>query len=356
MHSQQAILPMMATDTPVVFLLDDEFVTTEVAPMATPRACEPGPGSLVISDPANKIHISADDLIFDAGNNSVNTNVTSAAIAHSPGFALIFRGRVVTGQFDFGFGTAAYTRRDSFEIAQPTGAIYTGGGISVTALIPIVNNTVYNFTIIRAQSGGAYFVANDVLYWYDNTVNVAALLAWAAVYAPTSSGRLAYWRHAQLPAPWTTDYGIATARVALPAVNETITAEANANIEQTWQAVTGETWELSVRRTDADNRWIIRCDQAGSTIKLIKREAGAESELDSKAQTWTNGTSYRVWVTLDGNRITTYVANAIKNNYASAAFNNAATGVHTNKAGANLIAWPRVLSGGAKTTLARFLA
>lgn len=139
-------------------------------------------------------------------------------------------------------------------------------------------------------------------------------------------------------------------------MDETTTSEANALIEQTWTAVTDETWELSTRRTDDDNRWIVRCDQAGSTIKLIERNAGVETERSSAAQTWTNGTQYRLVVVQDGDAIRTYVANVAKNSYTSASFNNTATGVETDKAGSNLVTYPRTLSGAALAELQRWTA
>lgn len=233
--------------------------------------------------------------------------------------------------------------------ALPTGTNFTG----------FARGQYHKFMLIH-RATGMFFLSNKSgstawqLMHVDNSNN--SLNVYPSITVPTSgTNRFIERIHVfNLSAPFDTDYGIATNRVASPAVDETTTSEANALIEMTWTAVTGETWELSTRRTDDDNRWIVRCDQAGSTIKLIERNAGVETERSSAAQTWTNGTQYRLVVIQDGNTIRTYVANVAKNTYTSASFNNTATGVKTNKAGSNLVTYPRTLSGAALSELQRW--
>lgn len=221
-------------------------------------------------------------------------------------------------------------------------------GGSVTNLGDALTWNTYHEYILVARSLGMFYILDGKLL-YVSTLGNGTFYPAIDVYR--DGVNVDYMRVYQLPAPWDSDYGIAVARVASPAVNEEISSEANAIIEMTWQAATGETWELSVRRTDADNRWLARCDQAGGTIKIIERNGGTETERSSAAQTWTNGTSYRLVVTQDSTTIKTYVDNVPKNSYASATFNQTATGVITNKAGVNLVAWPRTLSGAALAAL-----
>src|SRR5690606_9097667 len=42
--------PRVSGVTPIVWLLRDEFLTDEAAPLASPRTAEPGPGTLTIAD------------------------------------------------------------------------------------------------------------------------------------------------------------------------------------------------------------------------------------------------------------------------------------------------------------------
>jgi len=151
-------------------------------------------------------------------------------------------------------------------------------------------------------------------------------------------------RVTDLTGAWTSDYGIATQRKATSVDSDTITMQANALVEHTITAATGVTQELNVRYTDADNRWIVRMDQAGSTCKLIERNAGTETERASAAQTWTNGSTYRIVVICDGTTITSFVAYVQKNTYASATLNQTATTATVSNAGTNLISWPRTVT------------
>uniref|UniRef100_A0A6M3J8S3 CBM-cenC domain-containing protein n=1 Tax=viral metagenome TaxID=1070528 RepID=A0A6M3J8S3_9ZZZZ len=149
-------------------------------------------------------------------------------------------------------------------------------------------------------------------------------------------------RVALLPAPWNSDWGIAHTRVAIPAVNEVIGMHSDFWLEFTWAAVTGQTWNLWVRRIDDSNGWIVRANQAGSTIKLIEIVAGVETERSSAAQTWTNGTSYRVVVIGDGFDLKVFVANGIKMAYAVAAYyGNTAK---SDRAGVDFASFPRCVS------------
>jgi hypothetical protein len=138
-----------------------------------------------------------------------------------------------------------------------------------------------------------------------------------------------------------TEFGAATNAIASPSSGETATSEANSWNEFTWTAATGETLEWLIRRTDDTHAWIIRCDQAGSTIKIIEVNGG-ETERASAAQTWVDSTEYRVIVIADDESIKTFVDTTAKASYESAAYNKAETGQKISgfAAGADLVCWP----------------
>jgi lysophospholipase L1-like esterase len=83
---------------------------------------------------------------------------------------------------------------------------------------------------------------------------------------------------------------------ATPTTPETVTSASDVWEEITWTPGADEVLELDFRKSDANNRFILRCDQAGGTIKLIQRLASTETEIQSAAQTWTVDTPYRVAV------------------------------------------------------------
>jgi hypothetical protein len=52
---------------PAVFLFDDEFTTTQAAPLGTPRTCEPGPGSWAVTDTNNLLSVASGELVAGYG-------------------------------------------------------------------------------------------------------------------------------------------------------------------------------------------------------------------------------------------------------------------------------------------------
>ncbi len=338
-----------------VFLLRDEFTTDEAAPLASPRTCEPGPGTLTITDVDSRFSISAGSLVI--------ASAATACVALSGTLSRV-TGRAVFMDVS-GVGGANYVKldassssdqRDEIWFLNSLVAIQCDGGGNVVTVDGGVSTLSRFFIIIRPN--GCIFirkVGSDYVVLYITNVltdTVAARLTCLG----SATGTCDNLSIVDLADGFSTDYGIATNRVAVPSVGETTTSEANALIEQTWTAVTGQTWNLYTRRTDDSNQWATRLDQTGSTIKLIEINAGVETERASAAQTLTNGVAYRVIVIQDGNSIKNFVANVAKNSYASATFQNTATGVKTDRAGTDLVAWPRTLSGAALAELNRYTA
>jgi hypothetical protein len=148
-------------------------------------------------------------------------------------------------------------------------------------------------------------------------------------------------RVTDLRGPWASDYGPATSRIASPANGASAIMQPDALIELTWTPQVGDTQELTMRRTDDNNRWIIVCDQIGGTVKIVECNAGVQTERASASQTWTAGVPYRLVVICVGASLAVYVANTAKASYALATFNQTATGVGVRIAGSNLVCWPR---------------
>lgn len=343
----------------IIYLMRDEYITDRAGGAVNATAAEPGPGTRSVIDAGNRMSIAAGRLVVAAGGAEGNPGIVYGALSRVAGRAVIARSANVGGTFGayFGYTTDALSL---IMAAVPHGIYFrqaalrvliNGGHTGVGDLDAFAAGTDYRVAIVLRAVGAFHLAELSAgvwsLIWVDGTLNAATVYPVYSQFAGECS--TTYLRVTDL-----TSWGaIATNETAIAAIGATTTSEANAIIEATWTAVAGETYELSVRRTDDDNRWIIRGDQVGSTIKLIQREAGAETERASAAQTWTNGTAYRIVVTQNGNTIKTYVANTAKNSYALAAFNNGATGAKTSHAVANLIAWPRTIPAGPAGELSR---
>lgn len=330
------------------YLLQDEFTTPDSAPLTNPRACEPGPGILVPVESSGSNAIVDGKLTMSGASVSYNdpSVYTQASYARVTGLA--FKASVTfTSAHNAAYGV------DNNNSDINTGVIYgiAGNRLRVGGLIVDDSFAAGTYvTYLIARPSGMLYVVDNSLVYVTNTISIADLYMGAGVLTGANL-QFDYWRIKELPAPWNIDYGIATNRIASPAAGTVTVSEIDSIVNVTITAATGVTQELDVRRTDNDNRWIVRMSQAGSTIKLIKREAGAEVEHHSAAQTWVNGVSYRIVAIQKGDVIRTYVADVAKNISITATFNNTATGVKISHAASNLVTWPRTLSGAALATL-----
>ena len=346
--------------TAVVYTLNDDFITADDNPLTSPRTCEPGPGTLTIVDTGSKLSITGDQLVDAGGGSSWSTDgFYGSALTRAVGLAFLANLDFTAGGgsriTQLGFRhTAALTNalRHAFYFNDNQIYLYDNDGTLIDNYS--FTNTTYRIAIILQTIGAVYVIKGGAftewtIIWVGRIGNTTPLYLMRTGFA--GSQKLNSVRISTLPAPFATDFGVATSSSATPAVNDTITQAADGIVFMTWTAVTGETWDFSVRGTDDNNRWIIRSDQGGSTIKLIEVNAGSETERASAAQTFTNGVAYTLTVFCFGNKIRAYIADASKWNYASAAFNNTATIVKTNKAGTNLVAYPKTLSGAAVSVL-----
>lgn len=339
-------------------LLEDRFTTNASAPLSSPRTCEPGPGTITIVDTESKLSIASSALSCAGGKASPvwgDPGMYATSQARAAGRAFLAKILTSANNTQLGWHTAG-SGRVTFEglyfggflVHQPSDLPLESYSAATQYTVAFILRAAGCFLLI---SGGAFATFPQMtLVWADAALTTSPLFpAWSNF---NSAVTMDDWRVVDLAAPWTTTFGAATSSSATPSSGATGTQEADAFVEFTWTVATGETLEMDVRRTDANNRWIVRCSQSGSTIKLIERNAGTETERASAAQTWTNGTAYRVVARCLGNTITTYAyaasGNSIaqKNNYTSATFNNSATGVAVAgfATGVNFAAWPRTIT------------
>lgn len=322
------------------YLLRDRFTLNKDA--INRRTCEPGPGTLIMHDqPTTGSHT----LVIEGGylfqkNFGVSGTINEDVRPRLNGRAVVSRIlKEINGDYRIQWGGA-----NTNQVRFLNGTMRASGDL----LTPFVatTNTTYDMVLIQRTNGEFMYArqgtsGNYTLIWVNN-VSGANPIARGALSIATSALKIDYFKVINLGAPFdTTDYVIATDRKASPIANDTITQTADSLIEMTITAATGVTKELRVRWTDDNNCWIMRCDQANSTVKLIEKVAGVETERGSAAQTWTNGTQYRLVMYCTGNTIYGYVGNfSAKWIYSSASFNNTATTVKVDTAGTDLVAWP----------------
>lgn len=332
----------------IAYWLRATFTNDVPAPMTSPYVADIG--QLTLVDPASQLSVSTGKLQIAGGSGAAwdRGYYSTDGKPRIAGRALV---AAVTQASGSAFGPLVWSR--SAAIVNPTIAgnadhgiranagsfwVYINGVVTVQRAAPLGTDLA---VVLRAV-GGFYLqkVAGVwILEWVDNAQNTATLFPVMSNF--NGVGTLDNVTGVDFGGDWSTAYGIATNRIAITANGEITTQIANAIVEHTITAATGVTQELMIRRTDDNNCWIVRMDQTGSTIKLFQKQAGVETERATAAQTFTNGVQYRVVAVCFSNTIELYVANVAKGLYASATFNNTATGVKVSHAGVDLVAWPR---------------
>lgn len=351
----------------IIFGLRDEFTTAQSAPLAGTRNCEPGPGTLTISDSGNKLSISGGKLI------SNGTTALANPIISTPSRLSRVNGNSFLWDFTTTGGTTATNAlalgfRDVVGNPLLNSVLLNSMNIvdnSVTTLLGesgFSNSTNYKICLSLRSSGAFYLIkggifTNWTLLWASRN-NSAALIY--AILAGQVSSVFVYnfekFLQFQMSGDWSTDYGIATSYTASPTNGITSTMSANGIINFTWTPVAAETLDIQVRRTDDNNTWIIRSSQSGSTIKIFEKVLGVETERSTAANTFTAGTPVTIQVKTNGTEIRTFVNSSVRNAYSSAAFNQTQTGLKVSgfTSGSNLASFPRELSANAISQLDKY--
>ncbi len=344
------------------YLINDEFTIEDAAPIASPRTCEPGPGTLTVIDTTDKASITGGKLVFSGKADWGDPKLHGSSQTVSVGLAVFFRifSDVSAANYIAGGWTSTTTGVVQARIVYKPqfSGLYPYAASADTNLYesgyPI--NAQHSIALVHRGTGGMFFLGKPyggawTLIFVDNT-NVSTYVYPALTIDNYVSGSVSAddFRVVALHDPWNSENGIATAIVANSGANGTSTMNADGFVEATWQATTGAVFDLMFRRTDDNNTWIARCDQAASKIYLYEKQSGTETERGATggvAQTFTNGTNYRVWAKCYGNIINVGVNKVQKINYGSATFNATATGVKNSLAVTNLISWPRLITGAA---------
>ena len=335
--------------------LEDRFTTADPAPVASPRTCEPGPGTLTISDPTSKLSITGGALTASGNVGSANPLAYSPTIVRSAGAGYWWRVKLNSGTSlvllvgmrnttfaptTYSFILPDYTLYDNAINPQPGDSFAVG--------------TVYDLVLILRATGAYYFAkggayATWTLIWVSGTGTTTPLYPLISAGSASGSWEIRDIQAMTFKGAFETAYGLATYHSASPASGVTGNMTGDAFVHFTWTPQVGETLNLYIRRTDDDNCWIVRCSQAGGTIKLIQRQGGTETERSSKAVTWTAGVAVLIAVRAVGTSISTYTNAVRRNLYSSATFNQTATGLKATgfANGANLAAYPRSAMGAA---------
>jgi len=316
--------PRVSGVTPIVWLLRDEFLTDEAAPLASPRTAEPGPGTLtLVQNDDGQMSISDGKLL-------IPVQVTPAwgdqgfygpAMARIAGRALVTTltwtvrdDCMIAWQRSASLANSAFNNIANAFYMPSSGQVYSGDaqvGFPFSA-ITLSANTVYDVAVVLRTSGAFLLLKGGTftvwtLLWVSGVDNSASVYASISNYDGAES--VEFFGVRDLPAPFDTDYGIASVNVATPVsgTSYTATADAITDMEITLpeSPSSGDRMELRYRVQDDDNYMVFYARYSGSAwdVRIDKVEGGSATQLLNVTNV---GTPDTLRVITDGNRHDAY--------------------------------------------------
>jgi hypothetical protein len=347
------------------YLLHATFSGAIAAPLPASLSVDVG-GSLTINDTGNLLSVSGGRLIAAGLTASGNPRAMYAAgFARIAGRALLFtfRGTLGSGgnnaRHSLGWYTSATPTAQPYygpgDVAGVAGMYIDGSG-AVASLF--ADNTDYD-AVLDLRATGAFLLSRPTasdgaytLHYVSATGSQATMYPGMTSRATDNKVQIDNLRVADL-APidgrFAGEYGLATNRHLTPAAATTTASTADALIEFTFTFATAIS-EIHVRRTDANNHWIVRVTATGF-LQLIENNAGVQTVRGSLGGLYSGTSTYRVVVVQSGTTITCYSSDVMRFTYASAVLNATATEVRVHAVGSaisELVCWPRnvTLAGG----------
>lgn len=333
--------------TPITSLLLDTFTTAD-GPGSRTRTAD-GTGQWEIIDTASKNVVAAGEMALTATTafnaTAVGKDNAAGGFTRAPGLALITKGRFA-GLTGFLGWTKSLTLSDanllhaygyntnpSLVMRSAATQLLPGGGA------PTRTNTLWHSVL---QSTGALIFWNYRLMWHDTQDNTATLYPVLTQLSTTGAANLdevSVVQLSQFEAAWGVNRAKATTYRATSVASQVEVMDAFGLVRHSMLAATGITQNLWVRCSDASNGWIVRFDQAGSTVKIIELVAGVETERASAAQPQNNGTTYNWTVLCNGLSIKVFINAGLVTSWNQAISNITATGLMIDRAGTELYAW-----------------
>ena len=217
------------------FLLRDDFIADDAGPLATPRISLPGPGTLTLVQTDGQFSISGGKLAFPAQSTPVmgDQSLWGEVLTRVAGRAVIGVVNFSTASYmALGYDSEQSGTVDDRAISLSGGTWSADGAIELGATAS--TTTDYKLCIVARSLGGFYFIKGGsftdwTLVWVSPTGSASVYPVFANY---DSAGTLDTFRILDLPAPFDTDYGLATQRLAgSVAQGTTFVHEANCVIE-----------------------------------------------------------------------------------------------------------------------------
>jgi len=298
---------------PLVWLLYDEFTTDESAPLASPRTCEPGPGTLTAVETDGTLAISSGELVFTAQSTPSwgDLGFHCTAQTRDSGLGLHVKANLTTWE-ECGIGwhgAAAVADPDSAEHAIQANT--TNGRFDDENATPIITglsaSTDYNLLQVL-RSVGCHYVLDGELLWVDDAGATSTLYPMFA--GLDGAGSLDDLGVVDLPANGYTDWDADFSTVTDSEVNQAsknYDCDANCHVTGTVTCENGKYVYIYIRYTDADN-WVRLAIGTDRVVKLQKNVATSTSTV-ATGSTLTDAVEYKYDLVANGSAAEGFIDN-----------------------------------------------
>jgi hypothetical protein len=295
--------------TPVLTV---NFATDDAAPLTSPYAGELG--SLTIVETDGTFAVSGGKLTYTAQTTAAwgDQRFYGAGVARQAGRALTTTFRYSTaGQAVYfcafaqsnnpGFGSAAGID-NSIAKASGTTINYAAGAALIAGhtFESLSSNTSYQVAVVLRSAGAFYFSKLSgtwELMWVDAAGTTATVYPMFGNF--DSAGSLDYFRLGDLPAPFTTDNGIATVNAASPSGSYTATADQLIELTLTAPGTITTEAGFRFRVVDSNNYWRAYFNTSGA-FRVDSVETGVATNRINVAGVITAGATRTIRVISDG--------------------------------------------------------
>jgi hypothetical protein len=339
-----------------IWLMRDEYLTDLGAGTVHGAPAEPGPGTRSLVDSQLKISASSRKLVISGGKTPAGQGdpaIYYPALTRSTGRAAIMAlTRNTTGVFYFGYSASpsgvvnAHAFRVSTINVTPFDAGNAGDNVFI---LPSDGSPITG--VLSLRSIGAFYITrlNDnpwTLQWVSAAGTQNPLHPACSSYS--QAVQFDHMRACDLPAPFDTDYGLASLHLAgARQAGESFRHQADCLIELAVSLPESGILEIGFRRQDDDNTWLMRITPSGD-FTLIERVEGTDTTRGNASGVVASG--QRCVLLCNGETLRGYSNNVLRWTYSGAARFRHETGGIIREIGSggaitNLVAWPRFLSG-----------
>lgn len=318
------LMNMFGGGAGVTWLGRFEFATDAAAPLSSPYT-ENGV-SLTLVQTDGQFSKSGGALVFPAQTTAAwgDQGFYGPAVTRAAGVALIAQVRLTTiaqGLVIPTWFTGAALNTPNFNSGQEIGLGPSNAGIfeQVSGIVigPVfATNTTYTIAIVLHSVGAEMFVKGGVYtnwtrVWVQPTGTTATLYPGMSNYNNAGSVLSFGWR--QLPAPFSSDYGLATLHQVNPVANTEYEGEADGIFDCTltlpagWGA--GDVFGFAYRYVNADNYWSVWSQGDVGSLNLTSRVGGTSTQRITVAGVFSAGQTYTIRVISQGSKHNVYTLN-----------------------------------------------